>query len=224
MKSSYSLESSLSENELALVRTLAIPAKIQSFLDATSYSSDHFYRCPLRVLRDRKAHCFDGAVFAAAMLRRIGHPPLILELLPNARDDDHLLAVFQVDGFWGAVAQSNFSGLRYREPVYRTLRELVMSYFEQFYNILHEKTLRGYGWPMNLSKYDLLGWEINDAPLDRIADDLDSQRHFALLTSQQEANLSLLDERSAKAGLNGSIDAGLWKPHGDTGLGKPGKQ
>jgi hypothetical protein len=146
------------------------------------------------------------------MLRRIGYPPLILELLPNARDDDHLLAVFKVDGFWGAVAQSNFSGLRYREPVYRTLRELVISYFEQFYNIEREKTLRGYGLPMNLSKYDPLGWEIQDELLDRIADDLDKQRHFRLLTPEQETQLSLLDERSAKAGLSGSVDAGLWKP------------
>ena len=206
------LESVLTKENLLLVRTLTTPAKIQSFLEAIPYSPDHFYRCPLRVIRDRKAHCFDGAVFAASMLRRIGFSPLILELLPNARDDDHLLAVFKVDGYWGAVAQSNFTGLRYREPIYRTLRELVMSYFEQFYNIEREKTLRGYGLPMNLSRYDPLGWDVHDETLDQIADDLDRQRHFKLLTPEQEASLSFLDERSAKAGLTGSVDAGLWKP------------
>ncbi len=206
------IKGAFTKKETELIKPGISPASIQSFLDDLPYSADHFYRCPLRVLRDRKAHCFDGAVFAAAMLRRIGYPPFILELLPNARDDDHLLAVFKVDGFWGAVAQSNFSGLRYREPIYRTLRELVMSYFEQYYNIEREKTLRGYGLPMNLSKYDPLGWETHDEPLDRIADDLDKQRHFHLLTPEQEAQLSLLDERSAKSGLSGSVDAGLWKP------------
>jgi hypothetical protein len=205
-------EQTLNKDELAHVRDLTTPAKIQSFLDSTPYSPDHFYRCPLRVVRDHKAHCFDGAVFAASMLRRIGFPPRILELLPNSRDDDHLLALFKLDGFWGAVAQSNFAGLRYREPIYRTLRELVMSYFEQFYNVEREKTLRGYGLPMELSRYDPLGWETHDGPLDKIADDLDRQRHFKLLTPRQEAQLSLLDERSAKAGLSGSVDAGLWKP------------
>jgi hypothetical protein len=206
------LAQTLHKDELILLSGLTSPAKIQSFLEAIPYSPDPFYRCPLRVIRDRKAHCFDGAVFAAAMLRRIGYPPLILELLPNARDDDHLLAVYKVAGYWGAIAQSNFTGLRYREPVYRTLRELVMSYFEQFYNVEREKTLRGYGLPMNLSRYDPLGWDVHDKPLDQIADDLDRQRHFKLLTPEQEASLSFLDERSAKAGLLGSVDVGLWKP------------
>jgi len=212
MSAPNDLESPFKKDELNLIRSFASPRKIQDFLDETPYSADEFYRCPLRVIRDRKAHCFDGAVFAAAMLRRIGYPPLILELLPNARDDDHLLAVYKINGFWGAVGQSNFSGLRFREPIYHTLRELVMSYFEQFYNVVREKTLRGYGLPMNLARYDALGWEIQDEPLDQIAKDLDRQRHFSLLTPEQEAHLSLLDERSTKAGLSGSVDAGLWKP------------
>ena len=207
-----SLESSLTREEQSLIREFTTPARIQTYLDSIPYSPDDFYRCPLRVLRDHKAHCFDGALFAAAMLRRIGYPPRILEMLPNARDDDHLLAVYKLDGCWGAVAKSNFSGLRYREPVYRTLRELITSYFEQFYNIEREKTLRGYGLPMNLTKYDPIGWEIRDEPLDRIADDLDKQRHFRLLTPGQETQLALLDERSASAGLGGAVDAGLWKP------------
>lgn len=206
------LESSLTPAEHTLVRGLTSPPAIQAFLDGIAYSPDPFYRCPLRVLRERKGHCYDGALFAAAMLRRIGFPPLILEMLPNARDDDHLLALFKVDGCWGAVAKSNFSGLRYREPVYRTLRELVMSYFEQFYNVEREKTLRGYGLPLHLARFDALGWEVRDEPLEVIADQLDWQRHFSLLTPAQEAGLSLLDERSATAGLNGSLPAGLWRP------------
>ncbi len=100
------------------------------------------------------AHCFDGCLFAAAALRHIGYPPLIVELLPTDRDDDHLIAVYKLRGAWGAVAKSNFAGLTYREPIYRNLRELVMSYFEQYYNVAREKTLRGYTAPLDLRTFD----------------------------------------------------------------------
>src|SRR5437764_11193867 len=93
------------------------PAAIQAFLDEIPYSADPFYRCPASVVRDRKAHCFDGAVFAAAALRRIGFPPLIVDMLPE-RDDDHVLAIFKIDGSWGAIAKSNFVGIRFREAVH----------------------------------------------------------------------------------------------------------
>lgn len=109
---------------------LSNPSRIQAFLDELAYSTEPIYRCPLRVLRERTAHCFDGALFAAAALRCLGYPPLIVDLLPNGRDDDHLLALYRVDGHWGAVAKSNFVGLRFREPIHRTLRELALSYFE----------------------------------------------------------------------------------------------
>ncbi|MCU0644839.1 MAG: hypothetical protein MUC94_11320, partial [bacterium] len=107
-----------------LLSELSTPNKIQLFLDELTYSADEFYRCPRRVLHDRKAHCFDGALFAAAALHFIGYPPLILDLVPNDRDDDHLLALFKMNGHWGALAKSNFVGLRFREPIYRNLREL----------------------------------------------------------------------------------------------------
>ena len=109
----------LTESERRFISKLTTPAKIQAFLDKLPYSSKSIYRSPLRVLRERVAHCFDGALFAAAALRRLSHPPLILELLPNDRDDDHLLALYKCEGHWGAVAKSNFVGLRFREPIYR---------------------------------------------------------------------------------------------------------
>ncbi|MBE3067259.1 MAG: hypothetical protein IMZ73_07505 [Chloroflexi bacterium] len=151
-------ETQLTPAEKRLLESLDSPVKIQAFLNATPYSEDEFYRCPLRVLRERKAHCFDGALFAAMALHLIGHPPLILELIPNARDDDHILALFKRYDHWGAVAQSNFTGLRYREPVYRSLRELVMSYFEDFFNSAGEKTLVGYRGPINLKIFHRLDW------------------------------------------------------------------
>jgi hypothetical protein len=202
----------LSPSEKKVVAGLTTPRAIQVFLDELHYSDDPFYRCPLRVIRERTAHCFDGALFAAAMLRRLGYPPLILDMLPNDRDDDHLLALFKRNGRWGAVAKSNFTGLRFREPVYRTLRELVMSYFEHHYNVLGEKTLRGYTVPLNLRSFDELDWMTRDEPLDRVADRLDEIRRVQLLSDAMIAELSPVDERSLKAGLQGANEAGLWKP------------
>lgn len=201
----------LTEPEQQFISTLTAPAKIQAFLDELPYSTEHIYRCPLRVLRERMAHCFDGSLFAAAILRRLGYPPLILNMLPNDRDDDHMLAVYKRNGHWGALAKSNFVGLRFREPVYRTLRELVMSYFEQFYNVEREKTLRGYTLPLNLRTFDSWDWMINDAPLDLIAQRLDRNREIPILTKSMVSNLSLVDERSYRAGLMGANEEGLYR-------------
>ncbi len=205
-------DANLSASELDLLAGLDSPARIQAFLDATPYSPDHFYRCPLRVLRERKAHCFDGALFAAMALRRSGRPPLAIELIPNDRDDDHMLALFRESGLWGAVAQSNFSGLRYREPVYRSLRELVMSYFEDFFNPMGEKTLRGYRGPVSLCRFDRFGWMSRDGGLEALADGLDRYIVRPILTEAAIARLARVDERLLEAGLLGSDPAGLYKP------------
>ena len=189
---------------------LSTPSAVQAFLDAVPYSADKFYRCPRRVLADRKAHCFDGALFAAAALRRIGHPPLLLDM-GAVRDDDHVIAVFKARGCFGAVAKSNFVGLRYREPIHRSLRELVMSYFEDFFNELGEKTLRSYSTLVDLRRFDALGWEWSDSAPEDIAAALDRARHFPLLTRAQERALSMLDERSYRAGTLGLDPAGLFK-------------
>ena len=188
------------------------PQKIQAYLEQIEYSAEEIYRCPLRVLRDGKAHCFDGALFAAAALKRIGQPPLITELVPNDRDDVHLLALYKRDGHWGALAKSNFSGLRFREPIHRTLRELALSYFEQYFNLAYEKTLRGYRLPLNLEIFDGSGWMTSDAPLDEIARRLDRRRHIPLITDRMIRELAPVDERSYRSGLSGANDAGLYKP------------
>jgi len=204
----------LTPNEKELLNGLDHPVKIQDFLNTIPYSDDDFYRCPLRVLRDRKAHCFDGALFAAMGLRRLGYLPLILELIPNARDDDHLLAVFKIKAHWGAMAQSNFTGLRYREPVYRNLRELVMSYFDDFFNSAGEKTLVGYRRPINLKVFDHLDWLSSDAGLAMLSDGMDRYQVFPIITKEMAAKLSHADERSLRAGLLGANPAGLFKVTG----------
>jgi hypothetical protein len=212
MSAVFAFNRALTHAERNFVDNLTTPAKVQAFLDSIPYSSEERYRSPLTVLRDRVAHCFDGALFAAAIMRRQGHPPRVLDMLPNSRDDDHLLALFQRGGHWGAVAKSNFSGLRYREPIYRTLRELVLSYFEQYFNALGEKTLRGYTVPLNLAEFDELNWMVDDAPLDAIGKRLGEIRQVKLLTPSMIAGLSRVDPRSLHAGLLGVNEAGLYKP------------
>jgi hypothetical protein len=197
--------------ELRVLGRLSEPVGIQAFLDRIPYSADPVYRSPRSVLRDRKAHCFDGAVFAAAALRRLGHAALLVDMRA-IRDDDHIIAVFRRDGHIGAVAKSNFVGLRFREPVFRNLRELMLSYFEDFFNVDREKTLRSYSVPLDLSRFDPLGWETRDGAMDVIAARLDTARHFPLITARQEARLARLDERFYRAGMLGINRAGLYKP------------
>jgi hypothetical protein len=211
MKSPAEFDSALTRSQSRLLAGLTTPARIQAFLDTIEYSEEERYRCPLTLLRDNKGHCFDGALFAAAMLRRIGHTPLITDIIPNDNDDDHLLALYRVRGHWGAVAKSNYTGLRFREPVYRTLRELIMSYFEVFFNAVGEKTMRAYTRPLNLSAFDKLGWMTNDGVLDTIGERLDEIRIFKPLTPTMIRNLSFADERSVKAGLLGAKVEGLYK-------------
>jgi hypothetical protein len=199
--------------EVAALARLRDPQRIQAFLDSIPYSADPIYRCPRRVLAERKAHCFDGALFAAAALRRLGHPPLVLDMRA-VRDDDHVIALFKLGRCFGAIAKSNFVGLRFREPIYRSLRELVISYFDDFFNELGEKTLRSYSRPLDLARFNGLGWEWDDEAPERIAAALDRARHAPLLTPAQVRRLSKLDERSYRAGMLGLDRAGLYKVRG----------
>jgi hypothetical protein len=203
--------------ERRLLAGLTTPARLQSFLDGISYRSEEIYRSPLRTLRDRRGHCYDGAVFAAMALSRMGYPPRILELIPNRRDDDHILAVYRENGRWGAVAHSNFSGLRYREPVFRGLRELVMSYFEDFFNQSGEKTLRGYTLPLHLNRYDRLLWMTRDRTMNDIARGLDRVPHRRLLSPAMIRRLAPADARKLRAGLLGAVPSGLFRPKESTG-------
>jgi len=215
MPISKDFEHALSKLERRVIAQLTTPRKIQDFLDGLPYSVESIYRCPLRVFQEHTAHCFDGALFAAAALRRLGYPPLVLNMSAIVEDDDHLLALYKRDGHWGAVAKSNFVGLRFREPIYRNLRELMMSYFEQFYSLERKKSLRSYTVPLNLRVFDKLNWMMSDEPLERIGERLDEIRKVPLLTRRMIGGLSLVDELSYKAGLLGANKAGLYRPPGE---------
>ena len=174
-----------SKSELRILRGLRTPARVQQFLDdEVRYNKERkgeTCRSPRRVLRDRLAHCMEGALFGAAALRVHGHPPLLIELLA-VRDDHHALAVFRENGLWGAIAQSNYSGLGYRAPAYRTIRELVMSYFDQYFNDPQgEYTLREYSLPVSLARYDARGWMTSESELFWVDDIFGGARHYRVI-------------------------------------------
>jgi hypothetical protein len=190
--------------ELRSLRALRSPAGIQRFLDALPYHLATTAWSPRRVLTERTAHCLEGAIFAAAALRVLGFPPLLLDL-EAVQDTDHVIAVYRTDGHWGAIAKSNFSGLRCRAPVYRSLRELVMSYFDDYINLRGERTLRAYSRPVNLARFDHAhpGWMTSDADLWWIPEHLLDIPHTPILTPALERNLFRVDRRSLQAAVVG---------------------
>jgi hypothetical protein len=192
--------------ERAIFRRLNTPARIQRFLDELSYNKEPggaTCRSPRRVLRDRTAHCMEGALFGAAALRQLGYPPILFDL-EAVQDTDHVLAIFRVAGCWGALGKSNFSGLRFREPVYRTLRELAMSYFEQYYNLRGEKTLRGFSRPLNLARFDRIDWMTAEQDVWAIPERLCEILHRPVITAAQIRGLSRMDRRLFDAGRLGA--------------------
>jgi len=196
------------KHELTVFRKLSTPQKIQRFLDEdVAYNKEkdgETCRSPRRVLRDRLAHCAEGAYFAAAALRFLGHPPLIVDLMA-VRDDDHLLAVFQQDGCWGAIAKSNYSGLRFREPVYRTVRELVMSYYAHYYNLNGELTLRKLPRPVFLVRFDRTNWMTAEEDLFWLGDYFYTVPHSPVMPMAMTRKRRMLDRRLFEAGLVGAV-------------------
>ena len=157
---------------------------------------------PRYVLEKKTAHCLEGAIFAAAALRVLGYPPLLVDLEAE-QDTDHVIAVFKLDGHWGAIAKSNYAGCRYREPVHRTLRELAISYFDVYFNLRGERTLRRYSQPINLARFDARHWMTTDGPVWFIPEYLVDVAHTALISPRMARRLTRLDFRSYKAGLVG---------------------
>ncbi len=193
--------------ELSLLKRLKTPEKIQAFLDdEVAYNKEpHGPTCrsPRFVLQDRVAHCAEGAFFAAAALRVHDQPPLIVDL-EAVRDDDHLLAVFQEHNHWGAIAKSNYAGLRFREPVYRTIRELVMSYYEHYYNPKGEKTLRAFSTrPLHLRRFDRIDWMTTEDNLWALCEHLCTVPHSRVMTLPMEVTRRKMDRRSYAAGMTG---------------------
>jgi hypothetical protein len=193
---------SFTAKELKSLRALGTPAKIQAFLDKIPYHLASTAWSPRLVLQNKSAHCLEGAIFAAAALRANGYPPLILDL-EAVQDSDHVIAVYRQNGAWGAIGSSNYSGCRYRSPVYRSLRELALSYFEGYFNLRRERTLRTFSQPVDLKRFDSQNWMTTEEPVWFIANHLLDIPHTKLLTPKMERGLIRVDNRSFNAGLTG---------------------
>jgi hypothetical protein len=200
-----------SEEEIRFLKGFNDPWDIQVYLDGIDYNPGYDCKSPRWTIRKRSAHCFEGALLAAAILDSLGHKPLIVDMKAY-NDDDHVLAVFREEGYWGAVAKSNFTTLRYREPVYRSLRELIMSYFDFYFNTNGEKSLRSYSRPFDLTTFNKRNWAISDDDLDYIGDKIESIHHFPVISVLKAERLKIASESMMQAGMLGSNREGLFNP------------
>ena len=192
----------LSKAEFAVLRRLDTPEKIQAFLYNLRQNFErkgetcHSVRV---VLRDRRAHCIEGAVVAAAALWVHGEPPLLLDL-QAVHDFDHVVAVFRRNGRWGAISKTNGIGLRWRDPVYRSLRELAMSWFHEYYNKRDRKTLRTFSVPLDLRRIDPKVWVTANKGAWDLVDILEELRHFKLVSPAQARRLTRRDPFERQVG------------------------
>ena len=176
----------LSAAEFAVLRRLDSPQRIQAFLHRLRQNWEVTGETCMpvaQVLRRRRAHCIEGAMLAAAALWAHGEPPLLLDMRAE-RDFDHVVALFRRHGRWGAISKTNGIGLRWRDPVYRTLRELAMSYFHEYYNRRDHKTLREYSLPFDLRRMDPSVWASGAKNAWAVCEALDALKHFRLVGHQ----------------------------------------
>lgn len=191
------------QKQFKILKKLNTPVKIQDFLDKMPINFEkNGETClsPLLVLKKGICHCIEAAVLAALALRINGQPPLILDLTAIRNDFDHVITVFKKREKWGAISKTNHAVLRYREPVYNSIRELVMSYFHEYQDNYGHKNLRSYSWPVNLKRFDKLGWMTTYEEIGYIPEYLVKVKHYHILTRTQIRNLRLADPIEIKAG------------------------
>src|SRR5688500_5060662 len=197
------LASPFTPQELRVLKRLDTPRKVQDFLDAMPMNFEpHGDTCmsPRRVLREKRAHCLEGAMLAAAALRLQGRPPLVLDLEATDDDHDHVVALFKERGRWGAISKTNHAVLRWREPVYHTVRELAMTYFHEYFLNDGRKTMRAFSGPVDLSRFDRRGWMTADEDLWDIERHLYEVRHTQVLSPGQVRRLRPADPIEIRAG------------------------
>jgi hypothetical protein len=193
----------LPKKEFKILKKLDSPQKIQDFLNKMKMNFEEngdTSLSPLSVLKKRICHCAEGAVLAALALRVHGQEPLVLDLTAAKHDFDHVVALFKKGGKWGAISKTNHSVLRYREPVYNSIRELALSYFHEYIDNKGRKNLRSYSPPVNLKRFDKRGWMTTQEEVDYIPEYLAEVRHFPILNRKQIRNLRKADKIEIKAG------------------------
>ncbi|MCR4328098.1 MAG: hypothetical protein NUV53_01110 [Patescibacteria group bacterium] len=197
------VHSNLTKDEIRIFKRLTTPAKIQDFLDTIPINFEKHGETlfsPRCVFREYKAHCFEGALCAAAVLWFHGERPLIMNLESAEGDDDHVIALFKRYGCWGAITKTNHAVLRFREPVYKTVRELVMSFFHEYFLDDGKKTLRMYSDPLDLSKRRFKGWVTSEEGLWGINEAFDEGLYNPLINAMQIKNLRVADSIEIRAG------------------------
>ena len=193
----------LTKEEQRIFERLNSPSKIQDYLNTIPINFEKkgdTAMSPRRVLKEKKAHCLEGAMFASAVLWYHGKKPVLLDLKSTKEDYDHVVAIFKEDGRYGAISKTNHAVLRYREPIFRTIRELALSYFHEYFNNKGIKTLRSYSKPFSLSKYGH-AWITATEDLYEIGAELDDIKHFPILTKSNIKKLRTADKIEIKAGL-----------------------
>jgi hypothetical protein len=188
--------------EFAVLRKLNTPKKIQDFLDTIPANKEkRVESCtsPLVTLRRNRAHCMEGALVAALALWMQGEPPLILDLKSARTDVDHLVTLFRQDGYWGGITKTNHCVLRYREPIYRDVRELAMSFFHEYFLNDGRKTLRKYSRPFDMRTWND-DWITARDDLWQLQNAIDDSPHYPLITRRQIATLRRANEIEIRAG------------------------
>jgi len=210
MKTIHTYEN-FSRDEIKFLKRLKSPSDIQQFLNESKYNPDYVTCSPRKIIQSQTANCFEGALFASAALRVFGHKPVIVDLIAE-NDDDHVIALFKQNNRYGAVAKSNTTTLRFREPVYKSLRELIMSYFDFYFNTLGEKSLRSYSVPVNLERFDKYNWMTTENDLEFIGNYLFTIKHYSLLNKKMIRDLEIADKEIVNLCFTGSVEEGLFKP------------
>ncbi len=193
---------SFTKKELILIQKLNTPARVQDYLNILKFNFEkkgETLRSPLFAMRAGRAHCFEGALLGAYILSRHGHKPLILHLGALKSDFDHVVALFKEGGYWGALSKTNHAVLRYREPIYKNIRELAMSYFHEYFLNTGEKTLRQYSDPLNLNVFEK-DWAMLDGDLWGIDVELDKVKHYDILPKSYIKKLRKADKIEIKIG------------------------
>ncbi len=206
----YSEYAQWNKKETEILQSLDTPESVQAFLDRIPYNTEITCRSPRRVLRDMKANCMEGALFAAACLELHGFEPSVVYFYA-VRDDGHAITLYRRNGKYGSVAKSNFTGLRYRSSIYRSVREVVVSYFEHHFNLKKELTMRKFTQPLYLTENIFPGWQIREDDLYDISDYFDVLRTYTIVTPYEEQSLRPVDDMLYKAGLLGADRKGLYQ-------------
>ena len=172
------------KGELSILRKLRTPHKIQDFLDAIPINFEtggETCMSPRRVLREKRAHCMEGALLAASALWLQGQPPFLLDLKTGRGDTDHVVALFKHKNYWGGITKTNHAVLRFRDPIYRDPRELTMSFFHEYFLDSGRKTLLSYSRPFDLRKvFKKYNWTVSEEDLWDLSDELDGSPHLPI--------------------------------------------